>query len=38
MKGLQQAEYVLQYKRMKDKMEESERLKPPFMKVAEQLW
>jgi len=38
VKGLQEPDYVLLYKRMKEKMEESERLKPPFMKVVQQLW
>ncbi len=38
MKGSKRPEYVVLYDRMKEKMEESERLKPPFLNVAEQLW
>ena len=38
VKAAKRPEYVMLYDRMKEKMEESERLKPSFLNVAEQLW
>lgn len=38
VKASKHPDYVVLYDRMKEKMEESERLQPSFVSVAEQLW